>query len=295
MVRSMSGFGRGEYSEGGRSITVEIKSVNHRFSDMSVRIPRRYAFSEEAIKAVLKGYAPRGRLEVSVNVESAEGSAADVVVDLPLARRYFESLSELKASVPDAGGEISIELLASMPDLIRHEAPDEDEEDFQRCVLAAANEAGAKLLEMKEAEGAKLADNLLMHCASIEEATDEIAKRAPSAVAEYTDKMRERIAELLGGAEGISEERILLEAAVFADKSDISEEIARLRSHTAQFRAMLGAGGEPVGKALDFLAQEMNREANTIASKANDIDITSKALSLKNDIEKIREQVQNIE
>jgi len=295
MAKSMTGFGRAEASDERRSIAVEIKAVNHRFSDISVKMPRRYSFSEEAVKALVKGFAPRGKVDVSVNVSTVDEGDTSINLNLPLAKQYYVRLSELKAGLPGIGGDITLQLISGMPDVLKGEPEIADEDVFLATLSSAVNAAGESFLRMKEAEGEKLVSDILAHGAVIEETVNEISVYAPEVVEKYKNKMTERIRELLGGEAAIPEERILTEAAIFADKSDITEEITRLRSHISQLRRITADKSQPIGKTLDFLAQEMNREANTIGSKANDINITNKVLILKTEIEKIREQIQNIE
>ena len=295
MAKSMTGFGRAEAADERRSIAVEIKAVNHRFSDISVKMPRRYSFAEETVKALVKGFAPRGKVDVSVNISAVSGDDTSINLNLALARQYYERLQELKDELPGLAGEISLSLISGMPDVLKGEPEIDDEDVFVATLSSAVNAAGASFLKMKETEGEKLVADILAHGAVIEFVVNEISVYAPEVVEKYKNKMTERIRELLGGEAAIPEERILTEAAIFADKSDITEELTRLRSHISQLRKITADSSQPVGKTLDFLAQEMNREANTIGSKANDINITSKVLILKTEIEKIREQIQNIE
>jgi uncharacterized protein (TIGR00255 family) len=295
MAKSMTGFGRAEASDGRRSIAVEIKAVNHRFSDISVKMPRRYSFSEETVKALVKVYAPRGKVDVSINVSTADEGDTSINLNLPLAKQYYDRLTELKNGLPGIGGDVTLQLISGMPDVLKGEPEIADEDVFLATLSEAVKAAGENLLKMKETEGEKLIADILAHGAVIEHTVDEISVFAPQVVEKYKNKMTERIQELLGGDAAIPEERILTEAAIFADRSDITEEMTRLRSHISQLRKITSDHSQPIGKTLDFLAQEMNREANTIGSKANDINITNKVLILKTEIEKIREQIQNIE
>lgn len=295
MAKSMTGFGRAEASDERRSIEVEIKSVNHRFSDISVKMSRRYSFAEESIKTLVRGFAPRGKIDVSVNVSPLSEDETDISLNLPLAKKYYDRLSELKSGIPGLSGDISLELISGMPDVLKGESETDDEEVFTATLASAVNAAGESFIRMKEAEGEKLVADILAHGKAIEAAVDEIGVFAPQLVEKYKGKMTVRLKELLGDSAAVPEDRILTEAAVFADKSDITEELTRLRSHISQLRTIGSDRSKPIGKTLDFLAQEMNREANTIGSKANDINITNKVLVLKTEIEKIREQIQNIE
>ena len=297
MIRSMTGFGRGEYSDGISKVTVEIKSVNHRYLDIYVKMPRRYSFAEETIKGAVKERLHRGKVEVSVNVDNIGKSDSDVRLDKELAARYYTALSELKDSF-DFGEDahVSLSLISKMPDVIVTAPAEEDEEAMTARLLSAAKLALDDFCAMREAEGEKLAADLLSRADIIEGIRDRIEKRAPEIEKEYAAKFRARVEDILAGVYEVPEERIALEAAIFADKANITEELVRLGSHISQLRNFLQQDGNgAVGKKIDFLIQEMNREANTIGSKSNDKEITSEMLDLKAEIEKVREQVQNIE
>ena len=297
MIRSMTGFGRGEYSDEISKVTVEIRSVNHRYLDIYVKMPRRYSFAEETIKSAIKERLHRGKVEVSVSVDNIGKSDSDVRLDKELAARYYNVLSELRDSF-DFGEEsrVSLSLLSKMPDVIVTTPAAEDEEAMVKRLLGATSKALDDFCSMREAEGEKLAADLLVRADTIQRIRDSIEKRAPEIEKEYAAKFKARVEEILGGVYEVPEERIALEAAIFADKANITEELVRLGSHISQLRKFLRSDGrEAVGKKIDFLIQEMNREANTIGSKSNDREITSKMLDLKAEIEKVREQVQNIE
>ena len=297
MIRSMTGFGRGEYSDEISKVTVEIRSVNHRYLDIYVKMPRRYSFAEETIKSAIKERLHRGKVEVSVSVDNVGKSDSDVRLDKELAARYYSVLSELKDSF-DFGDDsrVSLSLLSKMPDVIVTTPAAEDEEAMAKRLLGATSRALDDFCSMREAEGEKLAADLSARADTIQEIRDRIEKRAPEIEKEYAAKFKARVEEILGGVYEVPEERIALEAAIFADKANITEELVRLGSHISQLRKFLQSDGrEAVGKKIDFLIQEMNREANTIGSKSNDREITSSMLDLKAEIEKVREQVQNIE
>ena len=232
---------------------------------------------------------------MSINVSTADDGDTSISLNLPLAKQYYDRLTELKNGLPGIGGDVTLQLISGMPDVLKGEPEIADEDVFLATLSEAVKAAGENLLKMKETEGEKLIADILAHGAVIEHTVDEISVFAPQVVEKYKNKMTERIQELLGGDAAIPEERILTEAAIFADRSDITEEMTRLRSHISQLRKITSDHSQPIGKTLDFLAQEMNREANTIGSKANDINITNKVLILKTEIEKIREQIQNIE
>ena len=297
MIRSMTGFGRGEYSDEISKVTVEIRSVNHRYLDIYVKMPRRYSFAEETIKSAIKERLHRGKVEVSVSVDNIGKSDSDVRLDKELAARYYNVLSELRDSF-DFGEEsrVSLSRLSKMPDVIVTTPAAEDEEAMVKRLLGATSKALDDFCSMREAEGEKLAADLLVRADTIQRIRDSIEKRAPEIEKEYAAKFKARVEEILGGVYEVPEERIALEAAIFADKANITEELVRLGSHISQLRKFLRSDGrEAVGKKIDFLIQEMNREANTIGSKSNDREITSNMLDLKAEIEKVREQVQNIE
>lgn len=294
MIKSMTGFGRGEYSDGKRVVTVEIKSVNHRYMDINVKMPKRYSFAEEGIKSIVKEKLKRGKAEVSIMIESLAEDDVTVKLSSSVAGQYIANLRELKDTY-SLEGSVDLKLIASMPDVLRAVPDVENEAAAEEAIRKAVSTAVENLDEMRGVEGKKLSDDLIMRGRLVRDIVKKIEKRAPEVAEEYTDKLRSRIAELIGDAAQISEERILMEAAVFADKANITEEIVRLDSHMAQLEKILSMGEKPSGKKLDFLVQEMNREANTIGSKANDMEIISLMLEAKSEIEKIREQVQNIE
>ena len=272
MIKSMTGFGRGEYTDGKRSIIAEIKSVNHRYSDITIKMPRRYTFAEDKIKNAVKDKIRRGKVDVSIIVENITENDVNIKLNSMLAKQYYDNLTELRGEF-DLSGDIALQFLASLP----------------------VSEAAANLEKMRAVEGEKLAEDLISKGEYIKEILDKIAERAPQVVTDYTAKLKDRIQELVGSSVQVPEDRILVEAAVFADKCAIDEEITRLNSHLVQLKNIIEKSSQPDGKKLDFLVQEMNREANTIGSKANDITITNYMLEIKSEIEKIREQVQNIE
>ena len=294
MIKSMTGFGRGEYTDGKRSITVEIKSVNHRYSDITVKMPRRYTFAEDKIKNTVKEKVRRGKVDVSIIVDNIDENDVNIRLNTMLAKQYYDNLTELRSEF-DLSGDISLQFMASLPDVMKVIPDVEDEEEITNAILIPVAEAAANLEKMRAVEGEKLAEDLIAKGEHVKEILDRIEERAPQVVVDYTAKLKERIQELVGSAVQIPEDRILVEAAVFADKCAIDEEITRLNSHLIQLRNIIEKSSQPEGKKLDFLVQEMNREANTIGSKANDITITNYMLEIKSEIEKIREQVQNIE
>ena len=294
MIKSMTGFGRGEYSDGKRNVIAEIKTVNHRYADITVKMPKRYSFAEEKIKGIIKEHMKRGKADVSIIVENLTEGDISITLNTPVADQYIARLKELKESY-GLTGDIDIDLVSSMPDVLKVIPSVADEEEVSASICKAVELATANLDEMRTREGEKLAKDLLKRGETIKEIVSKISERAPKVAIEYRDKMYERIQELLDDKVEVPEERILVEAAIFADKASITEELVRLDSHMDQLRLFLTEGSGAIGKKLDFLVQEMNRETNTIGSKANDLEITSLMLEAKSEIEKIREQVQNIE
>jgi len=270
--------------------------VNHRYCDIYVKMPRRYSFAEEKIKSAIKEKLSRGKIEVSVVVDNFGESESDIRLNEEVAKKYYESLKALDEKFSlgsDDSGYLSI--LAGMPDVIKPAPIMENEDEITNVLLIPTEEAINSINEMRAIEGRKLADDISRRTDLIEDIKDKIATRAPMIQGEYAAKMKERIKELVSESVDVPEDRILLEAAIFADKANITEELVRLGSHVDQMRKFLKGEEEAIGKKMDFLVQEMNREANTIGSKSNDSDITSMMLDLKAEIEKIREQVQNIE
>lgn len=293
MIKSMTGFGRGEYNDGKRSIIVEIKSVNHRYCDISVRMPRRYSFVEDKVKNTVKEKIKRGKVDVSIMVENLTENDVNIKLNTMLAQQYLDNLKALQANF-ELPGEITLQYVAGLPDVLKAIPDVDDEEEMTRSILTPVREAASNLEAMRSVEGEKLAADLVMRGGIIKDLVDRIEERAAEVPKAYTEKLRERIKELIGNSVTVPEDRILVEAAIFADKCSIAEELTRLNSHMDQMKEIIEKSSQPDGKKLDFLVQEMNREANTIGSKANDIAVTNLMLQVKAEIEKIREQVQNI-
>ena len=294
MIKSMTGFGRGEHSNGKRSIIVEIRSVNHRYGDIIVKMPRKYSFAEEKIKNTVKETVRRGKVEVSVLIDDISEEDINVQLNTPLARQYYDNLMELRETL-GLDETPTLSMLVNLPDVMKSIPNIEDEEEVTKHLLFSTTAAVESLDGMRRTEGAKLAEDLIQRAGYIRKMTEEIKKIAPEMTKIYSAKLQERIKELLGKSVEIPEERIVMEAAIYADKASITEELVRLDSHMLQLASIIDESEEPDGKRLDFLVQEMNREANTIGAKANNIDITNLMLQIKSEIEKIREQVQNIE
>lgn len=294
MIKSMTGFGRSEYSDGKRTIIVEIKSVNHRYCDITVKMPRRYSFAEERIKGILKEIVKRGKIDVSISVENMADGDLNIKLNTAVAGQYYERLSELKKTF-SLDGEISLGLLSALPDVMKALPDVEDEEEMIQALSVPVREAAANLDLMRRIEGEKLAEDLLKRGEILRNYVKAVSEKSDLVVAAYQKKLTERIRELLEGNVEIPEDRILVEAAIFADKTNVTEELVRLESHIGQMETIIRKSNQPDGKKLDFIVQEMNREANTTGSKSGDISITNIVVEMKSEIEKIREQVQNIE
>lgn len=294
MIKSMTGFGRGEYSDGKRVITIEIRSVNHRYCDIQVRMPRRYSFAEDAVRNSVKEHISRGKIDVQMSVEYVSESDIRVELNKPLVKQYIDNMKVLKDEF-EVSGDISLDLICGMPEVLKQLSDVEDEDEIKGSIVKATELAAENLEKMREVEGGKLAKDLLERADYIKELVSGIEERAALLPGLYKEKLRARINDLTDGVTVISEDRLAQETALFADKADITEEITRLKSHMDQMKSIITEGKGPDGKKLDFLVQEMNREANTIGSKANDLSITEEMLKIKSEVEKIREQVQNIE
>lgn len=292
MIRSMTGYGRGENEWEGKAFTVEIRSVNHRFCEVVIRLPKSYLALEDMIRKIITEQVSRGRLDVFVTVESHGSKNRSVQVDKELAMAYYNALEELRETIGIEGNPGIIDL-ARLPDVIVLEEQSDDLEELWPTLDLALHQALESLVNMRVSEGARLHKDLLMRVARLEEYTDTIAGRAPSVVVEYREKLQARLKELAADVE-IDQSRLAAEIAIFADKSNISEEIVRLRSHFQELKKTMELD-EAVGRKLDFLVQELNREYNTIGSKSNDLEISSLVIKAKSEVEKIREQVQNIE
>ena len=257
-------------------------------------MPRRYAFAEERLKVIVKETVKRGKTDLSIMVETITENDTTIKLNPMVAKQYIDNLTELKERF-QLSGEITLQFLSTLPDVIKAIPDLEDEEQLFESLSIPVKEAASKLDEMRIIEGEKLAEDIIMRGSLIREWVKQIEKRSPAIMSAYMEKLRDRMKELLGGSIEIPEDRIRMEAAIFADKASITEELVRLDSHILQLNRIIQNSTQPDGKKLDFLIQEMNREANTIGSKANDIEITNIMLEMKSEIEKIREQVQNLE
>ncbi|HOQ07976.1 MAG TPA: YicC family protein [Clostridiales bacterium] len=292
MVRSMTGFGRGEASRDGKEFTVEIKTVNHRYFDIFVKMPRQISFLEERVREFVGKAVSRGKIDIYITYTDYGSDSRQVTIDEPLAQAYLSALEQLRDRFSLAD-DISVSLLSRCPEVLKVEQVEEDAEQLWEILRTALDGAVASLIRMREIEGEAMKKALLERADAVEDMIAKIEARAPEVPKEYKAKLTERIIELLG-QQTVDESRIAMEVALFADRCSIDEELVRLRSHFVQMRQILGMD-QPVGRKLDFLVQEMNREINTIGSKANDLEITRYVVDVKSEIEKIREQVQNIE
>ncbi|MBC8590448.1 YicC/YloC family endoribonuclease [Wansuia hejianensis] len=293
MIKSMTGYGKGEYENELYRFKIEIKSVNHRYNDISIRMPRHILYLEETIKKAIKEYILRGKVDVFINLEYVNNTAVDIDVDINLARAYKIALEDLKKEL---GLEDNIRLnnILGVPEIIKMEKKDIDEELILDSLNKSLHIALEEINHMKVSEGKVLKKDILTKLDTIEENLNIIENRAPKIVLEYKSRLSQRIKELLDNNTLLDEDRLNNEVAFFADKSSIDEEIVRIKSHIIQFRSILDEENT-VGRKLDFLIQELNREINTIGSKANDETITKQVIELKAELEKIREQIQNIE
>ena len=292
MIKSMTGYGSGKAELGSKTFTVEIKSVNSRYSDFSIKMPRIYTFLEDPIRKAASARINRGKVDIFVNVESSGDDDSVVKVNTALAREYLQGLRALSEEL-QVSSNTTAETFLRIPDVFTVDKADVDEALIQKTVLEALSLALDGFDAMRIAEGEKLACDLTEHLEFIANATLEVEKRSPEIVSEYRNRIEERMRDILGGAT-YDEGRLLTEVAIFADKVNVNEETVRLRSHVDQFSSMLNEGGS-VGRKIDFLIQEMNREINTIGSKSNDLDVARIVIDVKAEIEKLREQIQNVE
>ncbi len=292
MIKSMTGYGCAEETVLSKRFTVEIKSVNHRYSDINVKVPRSYTFLEEPIKKCVAKYITRGKCDVYLSVENIEGASGDVSVNSALAKSYYDALLSLKEqfSLKD---DIKIENLTRFQDIFNVVKAEEDADAISEAVLSITESAGKAFNKMRETEGEKLYDDLSSGLSLLSKHVDNIKERSPQIVREYSEKLREKMHDILGNYP-VDEGRLLNEVAVFSDKVDINEELVRMKSHISQMSELIKSD-IPVGKKLDFVIQEMNREANTMGSKSSDLEALRTVIEMKSCIEKLREQVQNVE
>lgn len=292
MIRSMTGFGRAQASVEGYNITVEIRSVNNRYFDFYAKMPRTFSFLEEKVKSLLSTEISRGKVECSLQIESTADESVIVSINEPLAVGYVKAVEEL-AEKFEVKNDLTALSLARFSDILSITKAPVDEEDLWNKVQVVVKDALAEFIKMREIEGEKLKTDVLSRADLIINNVAYIEERSPETVKAYSEKLLERMKTVLGDTQ-VDEARILTEAAIYADKVAVAEETVRLRSHIDQLHSMLDSN-EAVGRKLDFLVQEINREANTIGSKAQDVDIARRVIDIKAEVEKIREQIQNIE
>ena len=292
MVKSMTGYGRARQTLRGRDITVEVRSVNNRYLDCTVKVPRTYIFAEDAVKSRVQKAVSRGKVDVFITIDATAADETVVAVNEPLARGYYEALTKIR-DMFSLEGELTAAVLAKFPDVLTVTKAEEDLESVAGDICAVLDEALEAYNAMRAVEGVKLCEDIAGRVTTIETVVGKVEERSPQTVAAYREKLTARMQEVLQSTT-IDESRILTEAAIFADKIAVDEETVRLRSHIAQLRTMLKSD-QPVGRKLDFLIQEVNRECNTIGSKCNDLTIAQDVVNMKAEVEKIREQVQNIE
>ena len=292
MVKSMTGYGRARQTLHGRDITVEVRSVNNRYLDCTVKVPRTYIFAEDSVKSRVQKAVSRGKVDVFITIDATAADETVVAVNEPLARGYYEALTKIR-DMFSLEGELTDAVLAKFPDVLTVTKAEEDLESVAGDICAVLDEALEAYNAMRAVEGVKLCEDIAGRVTTIETVVGKVEERSPQTVAAYREKLTARMQEVLQSTT-IDESRILTEAAIFADKIAVDEETVRLRSHIAQLRTMLKSD-QPVGRKLDFLIQEVNRECNTIGSKCNDLTIAQDVVNMKAEVEKIREQVQNIE
>lgn len=289
---SMTGFGRGQYKQGGIELTAEIKTVNNRYLDISVKCHKIFSGNEDTVRSIVRENLTRGHADVFISLTDKRDKAKTMYIDEPAARAYVEAAKRVAALFPEAQNDLTVTSILRQPDILKAEEAAGADEEMLEALRCALSDALSNLNQMRAVEGEKLAKDMLSRVDKIEKLVAGISERAPLVANNYRAKLQEKIKSYLENVP-VDESRLLTEVAVFSDKSNIDEELTRLRSHIGQFRAICGE--KLVGRKLDFLIQEFNRETNTICSKSNDLAITKLGLDMKNEIEKIREQVQNVE
>ena len=292
MIKSMTGFGRCEVAEGSRKITVEMKSVNHRYLDVNIKMPKKLNFFETAIRNELKNYMQRGKVDIFISYEDMTEMNVCVKYNRDLAAEYMKYLWQMSEDF-SLDNDVRVSTLSRYPEVLTMEEQSIDEEELWHLLEKALRGAAESFVETRVKEGENIRDDLLAKLNAMLASVEFIEHRSPQIIAEYKQKLRDKVRELLEDTQ-IDEARLLTEVTIFADKVCVDEELVRLKSHIAATRGSLTEGGS-IGRKLDFLAQEMNREANTILSKTTDLEISNRAIELKTEIEKVREQIQNIE
>lgn len=291
MIKSMTGYGKANVSQDKREYQVEIKSVNHRYLDISVKMPRTLSYLEEDVKKVIGAKVKRGKIDVFITFENNSSEGKEIKINTEIAKIYIEELKKL-AKQEGILANIEATEISKFPDVLSIQN-DEEEETIKLELLEAVSQATDKLVQMRTIEGSKMAEDLLVRIQAIQEKVKEISSLSTGLIEEYVVKLEGRIKELLKNQE-IDEARLAQEVVIYADKCSVEEEVTRLKSHISQFEKLLKTE-EPIGKKLDFIIQEMNRETNTIGSKANHLEITNDVIDVKTELENIREQIQNIE
>ncbi|MDE6845984.1 MAG: YicC family protein [Lachnospiraceae bacterium] len=292
MIKSMTGFGRCEIAKGERKITVEMKSVNHRYLDISIKMPKKLNFFEAAIRSELKNYIQRGKVDIFITYEDLTESNVCVKYNKELAAEYMKYLGQMAEDFA-LDNDIRVSTLSRYPEILIMEEQTVDEEELWQLLSEAIKGASEGFVETRIREGENLKNDLIDKLDGMLTHVDYITERSPQIITEYKQKLEEKVKEMIDDVK-VDESRLLMEVTIFADKVCVDEELVRLRSHIETTRENLIQGGS-IGRKLDFIAQEMNREANTILSKANDLEISNRAIELKTEIEKVREQIQNIE
>lgn len=292
MLKSMTGFGRAQEVINNREILVEIKAVNHRYYEFYSRVPRAYGYLDEKLKGFLNGKVSRGKVEVSVSIVNQEGTDAAIEVNRSIASGYVNALKRANEELK-LDDDLSLSSIMRLPDIFNVVKTLEDEEGIWADVKNVAGSALDKFIDMRQTEGVKMHDDIALRLDYIEKVVGKIEKRSPEVVNAYRERLYSRLNEILSDR-NIDDSRVLTEACIFSEKIAVDEETVRLRSHISQYRSLIESD-EPVGRKLDFLTQELNREVNTIGSKGQDLETTQMVVDLKSEIEKIREQVQNIE
>lgn len=292
MIRSMTGYGKSNLNIDGREYQVEIKSVNHRYLDMNIKMPKTLSYLEETVKKEISAKIKRGKIDVFITFENNSQEGKNIKINKELAQIYINQLKEL-AQEEDISSNIEVIDIAKFPDILTIKI-DEEDEKIKNEIIQATKEATDKIIDMKNIEGQKIAQDLLERIERIENKIEEISKKSTGLIEEYVVKLEKRIKEILK-TEEVDKTRLAQEVVIYADKCSIEEEITRLKSHIYQFKNLIADNNETIGKKLDFIIQEMNRETNTIGSKANNLEITNGVIDIKTELEDIREQIQNIE
>ena len=292
MIKSMTGFGRCELMEGTRKFTVEMKSVNHRYLDLNMKMPKKLNFFESSIRNELKNYIQRGKVDMFISYEDFSETTACVKYNKEIASEYYGYLQQMAADF-GLDNDVRVSGLSRYPEVFTLEEQEEDEEEIWKILSKAIKQAAEGFVETRIKEGENLKNDLVSKLDGMLTHVDFITERSPKIIADYKQKLYDKVQDLLGDVK-VDESRLLMEVTIFADKVCVDEELVRLRSHIEATKAALIEGGS-IGRKLDFIAQEMNREANTILSKTTDMEVSNRAIELKTEIEKVREQIQNIE